>query len=175
MVRIQSVLLECLQCILIDHILKFRITILLIPSFNLLNLMRSTKTIEEVDEWNMALQSRCMSNWSQIHYFLYGRFTEHCYTSLAASIYIRMITKNVQCMSCYTTCRYIEYTWKSLTSNLIQIRCGISCSKCTSCKRSVNGTCGTCLGLHLGDLYSLSEHILTSGCCPFVCCLRHYR
>ena len=60
MVWIQSVLAECCNGIQISHILQ----ILVIPGLDLLDLMRCTETVEEVDERNFALDCCQMSNGS---------------------------------------------------------------------------------------------------------------
>jgi pyruvate-ferredoxin/flavodoxin oxidoreductase len=42
--------------------------------------------------------------------------------ALTASIYIRVITEDVQCMCSNTTSGYVEYARKSLTSYFVQVR-----------------------------------------------------
>jgi hypothetical protein len=37
----------------------------------------------------------------------------------------------------------------------------------------VNGTCGTCLGLHLNDLNSVAKDVLTTGSSPLVDVVSH--
>ena len=49
-IRIKSMVTECSDCIHICHILQ----IFIIPCFNLLNLVRCTESIEEVDEWKFS-------------------------------------------------------------------------------------------------------------------------
>ena len=60
MIWIQSVLTECCNRIHISHILQ----ILVIPGLDLLDLVRCTETVKEVDERNFALDCCQMSNWS---------------------------------------------------------------------------------------------------------------
>ena len=49
--------------------------IFIIPRLDLLDLVRSTETIEEVDERNFTFDSRQMSYRSQVHNFLYAGFS----------------------------------------------------------------------------------------------------
>ena len=81
---------ECIDSIHICHILQ----IFIIPCFDFLDLVRCTESIEEVDERNFSFNCCQMSNRSQIHNFLYGRFTQHCNTSLTTGVNIGMITKD---------------------------------------------------------------------------------
>ena len=92
MFRIQSMSTEFLYSIHIEHIFKISI----IPSFDFLDFVRSTETVEEVDESNFTFQSSKVSYRSKIHYFLRIAFCKHSNTSLATGINIGMITKNVQ-------------------------------------------------------------------------------
>ncbi len=82
--RVQSVCLELLQSLDIDHVSQ----ILIIPGLNLLKLVGCTESIKEVDEWKMSGDSCCMSDRRQIHNLLYRRFAEHSSAGLAACIYV---------------------------------------------------------------------------------------
>ena len=74
MVRIQALISpNALNGIHISHFLQ----ILVIPCLDLLDLVGSTETVEEVDERNTSLDCRKMCNRSQVHYFLYAGLTEH--------------------------------------------------------------------------------------------------
>ena len=138
--------------------------------------MGSTESVKEIDERKMAFQSCTVCNRSQIHNFLHRRLAEHCCACLAACIHIRMISEDVQRMGCHATCRYIEYARKPLAGNLVKIRnhqqqslgCRIGGSQSACCQGAMHRSCCTCFGLHLSNLYSLSENILSSLGCPFV-------
>ena len=177
--RVQSVLLEFLQRILINHILQ----LIIVPYLNLLKLMRCTETVEEIDDRKAAGQCCRMSYRREIHNFLYGRLAEHSCTRLAACINIGMISEDVQCMGSYTSGRYIKYCRKLLTSNLVDVRdhqekslrSSIRCGQSTCCDGAVNGTCRTCLRLHLCNLDFLSEQILSSLGSPLIGVLSHRR
>jgi hypothetical protein len=77
---------------------------------------------------------------------------------------------------------------KKLAGDLIHVgdhkekslRSGVGGGKRTCCKRTVNGTCCTCLGLHLNNLNVLTEDVLRRlakdvlvGSRPCVCYLSH--
>ena len=66
MFRVDSSCTECSNCILIYHRLK----IFIIPYFDLLNFMRSTEAVKEIDKRNSALYCCQMSNSAEVHNFL---------------------------------------------------------------------------------------------------------
>ena len=90
MIRIQSVITELLDRIMIYHLVK----ICIIPCADLLNFVRSAETIKEIDERKAAFKSCHMSDRCKVHYFLYGRLAEHTCTCLATCIYVRVIAKD---------------------------------------------------------------------------------
>ncbi len=82
MLGVKSSVSECSNCIHIAHFLK----ILIIPNFDLLDLVRCTETVEEVDERNSALNCCKVSNCAEIHNLLRVCFCKHCETCLTAGI-----------------------------------------------------------------------------------------
>ena len=60
--------------------------------------VRSTETIEEVDEWHARFDSSKMGYSSHIHNFLYRTFAQHGETCLAARHDVLMVTKDTQCV-----------------------------------------------------------------------------
>ncbi len=117
MIRIQRIFSVCIDGIHVNHILQ----ILVIPLLDLLDLMGGTESIEEIDERKTSLDRCTMSHRRQVHNLLYAGLAEHGCTGLTACIYIRVITEDRQRMACQRTCRYIEYTRKSLTCYFIQV------------------------------------------------------
>ena len=118
MVRIQALISPCLDCIEICHFFQ----IFVIPCLNLLDLMRSTETVEEVDERKTSLDCGKMSNRSQVHYFLHAGLAEHACSGLTTGIYIGMISEDGKCMACKCTCGNVEYARKSLTCYFVEVR-----------------------------------------------------
>ena len=176
--RIQCMFTECFNSIHWAHFFQ----IFVIPFLNLLNLMGSTETIKEVNEWNFSFQSRQMSNRTQVHNFLWVCLSKHSETSLTTSIYITMITKNIQSMCRHRTCGYVEYAWQHLTSDFIHIRdhkkktlrsrkcrCQSSC-----CKRTVYSTSGAGLRFHLNNFYFAAKNVLLSCCWPLINGVSHW-
>ena len=73
MVRVERVLAECVNGVHIHHIFQ----VFIIPCLNLLDLVRCTETVEEVDKWNLSFNCSKVGNRCQVHNFLYAGFTEH--------------------------------------------------------------------------------------------------
>ncbi len=177
MIRVQSAVTECLDLIQIDEILQ----IVIIPDLNLLNLVGSTESIEEVDERKSAVNCSAVCNGSQIHDLLYRALAEHCGTGLATCIDIRVITEDVQSVGGNAAGRDVEHCRQALTCDLVDVRDhqkkSLRSGECrchgTGYDGAVCGTCGTCLRLHLRDLYGLTEDVLASGSGPLINVLRH--
>ena len=163
----------------VEHFFKVSI----VPKFNFLNFVRGAETIKEVDKCNFSFDCSQVSNRSQIHNFLRIRFSKHCNASLATSINVRMITKNVQCLSSNTACSNMEYTRKLFSSNLVHIRnhqkktlrsCE-SCCQCTRCQRTVYSTSSTSFRFHFDYFYFFTENIFLAICRPVVNPVSHWR
>ena len=117
MLWVQCVIAECLDSVHITHLSQVSI----IPNSNLLNLVRSTEAVKEVNKWNLALDCCKVSNRSQIHNLLDVAFCEKCKASLASRHYVRVIAKDVQCMGCNGTCADVENTRELLAGNLVHV------------------------------------------------------
>ena len=177
MLRIQRVCPECLQGIHIQHVTE----ILVIPGLDLLQLMRGTESVEEVDKRNLACQGRSMSNRGQVHHFLNGGLAQHGSAGLAACVYVRVITEDVQCVGSNAAGRDIEYCGQLLAGDFINVRdhqkktlgsC-VGSGQGAGCQRAVYSTCGTSLRLHFRNLNLLAEQVLSALGGPLVCVLRH--
>ena len=178
-VRREGSLTEFLDCIVINEGAEC----IVVDNFDLLDLVRCTETVEEVNERNSCLDGSEVSYCSKVCYFLNGVGAEHCKTGLTASIYVCMVTKDVQRMSCKSSGGNVEYAREKLTCDLVHIRdhqektlgCGISSCQSTCCQRAVNSTCCTSLRLHLDDIDRLSEDVLSALLCPLVGVISHRR
>ena len=93
-VRIQRAFTEFCQSLLINQTCQ----IFILQHFNFLDFVRSTETIEEVDEWHARFDSSKMGYSSHIHNFLYRTFAQHGETCLAARHDVLMVTKDTQCV-----------------------------------------------------------------------------
>ena len=116
--RIQSSLTEIGQSLLVNQ----RNNVFLCQSFNFLNFVWSSETIEEVHKRNTGLQSSQVSHSRHIHYLLHRSGTEHGKTSLTSCHNILMIAKDWQCLSSQSTSRHMEYSRKQLPCYFVHVR-----------------------------------------------------
>ena len=129
--------------------------------------MRGTEAVEEVDERNAALNGGEVSDSAEVHYFLGVGLCEHCISGLTACIYVGVVAEDVERVGSYAACRNVNYVRKELTGDLVHVRdhekeslrCGVGLGGRGCSERTVNGACGTCLGLHLHDLYAVAEDV----------------
>jgi len=168
---------ECGNSVLIDHFIE----LFVIPNLDLLDLVRGTEAIEEVENGNSALDGCKMSNRAKIHNLLRVGLGKHCITGLTASIYVRMVTENIKSVGSNTTCTYVDDVGEKLTCDLVHIgdhqkktlRSSEGGGKSTCCQRTVNGTCSTRLRLHFNYLYLVVKNVLETGSRPSICKLSH--
>ena len=66
-VWMKCVVLECLECIPVNHFLQ----IFIVPCFDLLLFVRSSETVEEVEHRKMSADCRKVSNCGKVHSLLY--------------------------------------------------------------------------------------------------------
>ena len=172
MVGVQCASAELIDCIHIDHVSQ----ILVIPDSNLLDLVRSTESVEEVDERNSAFDCCKVSNRSQIHDFLYAGLAEHCETGLTACHNVGLIAEDGQSVACQGTSGNVEHAGEQLACDFVHVRdhqqkslrCSVSGSQCTSVQRTVNCTGCTGFRLHFLNLYFRTENVLSSLCRPLI-------
>ncbi len=177
--RRQSTLTELLECLVVNE----RTEILHIHRLYLLVLVRSTETVEEVEERYAALDSSEVSNTCEVHHLLYGSLSEHSETGLAASHDILVVTEDTEHVRSERTSRYMEDGRDELTGDLVHVRdheeqtlrSRESGGQRTCVQRTVNSTCCTGLRLHLLHEYGLAEKVLATCGCPLVHVLCHRR
>ncbi|SCI83182.1 Uncharacterised protein [uncultured Clostridium sp.] len=90
MFRIQRTGTVCINRIHVHHFLQ----IFIIPHLNLLDLMRSSETVKEMNKGNPAFNRSQMSNSAQVHNFLNGAGAKHRETGLTACINVRMVAED---------------------------------------------------------------------------------
>ena len=88
----QGAAAELLQSLLVYQ----RSEVVVLQHFNLLDFVRRTETVEEVQERHAALDGRQVCHAGQIHHFLYGTFAQHGETGLAARHDVLMVTEDTQ-------------------------------------------------------------------------------
>ena len=96
--------------------------VLIVETLNLVILVRSAETVEEVHEGNLSLQTGEVGNSGHIHDFLYRTFAKHGETSLTASHYVLMVTEDTERVAGQRTGRNVEYAGEQLTGNLVHVR-----------------------------------------------------
>ena len=176
--RVQAVSAELCDCLVVDQLVE----IVIIPDLDLLDFVRCTESVEEVDEGKFALNCCAVSDGSQIHDFLYAGLTEHSAAGLSCGVYVGVIAEDVQSVCTYAASCYVDDCRKAFAGDLVKVgdhqkktlgSCKGGCHR-TGSDRAVHSTCSTSLGLHLGNLYGLTENVLASGCSPLINMLRHY-
>ena len=84
--------------------------------------MRSTETIEEVNERNACLDGSQVCDTGQIHRFLNGMACQHADAGLAACVNVLVVAEDVQRTGCQRTCRYVQNARQTFTDHLVDVR-----------------------------------------------------
>ena len=73
--------------------------LLSLEHFNLLDFVRSTETIEEIDKGNAALDGSKMGNTSEVHHFLNTTLSQHSEARLASGHHILMVAEDAEAVA----------------------------------------------------------------------------
>ena len=154
-----------------------------VDQLDLLDLVRSTESVEEMEERNACLERHDMRDTCQVHHLLHGRGGEHCEAGLTRGHHVLMVAEDRKRLGRQRTRRYVEYAGQQLAGDLVHIgnhqqqalRCRKSRSQRTALQRSVHGTGGTGLRLHLDYPDCFSENIFTTLSGPLIDKFRHRR
>ena len=179
MFRVQRISLECVYCIHVDDLSQFFV----VHAFDLLDFVRCTETIEEVQERNTAFDCGQMSYASQVHNFLYGVGYQHSETCLTASHNVGVVAEDGQSMCSQSTCCYVEYARQQFAGDFVHVRdhqqqtlrCCVCCCQRTCRQGAVYCTGSTSFGLHFNNFYCLTKKVLFTIRCPVVCFFSHGR
>ena len=174
---VQSSLTELVDSIHVNHFFQ----IIVVPDLDLLDLVGSTESVEEVQERNTAFDGCQMGNGTKVHNFLGVGLAQHGETGLTAGIYVGMITEDIQCLSSNGTCGYMEDSGKEFASDLVHVgdhqqkslRSGVGGGQRAGCQRAVHGTGSTGFRLHLGYLNSGAENVLKALSRPLIDVVSH--
>ena len=169
---VQRVVAERLHGIHIGHFLQ----IVVVPHFNLLNLVRGAETVEEVQEGHAALDGGKVRHCGQVHHFLRVRFRQHSKARLAAGIYVGVVAEDVQRMAGHRAGRHMEHRRQQLARDFIHVRdhqkqalrSGERGGEGARSQAAVHGARRARLGLHLHDLHFGAEDILLMRRAPLV-------
>ena len=151
-VRVQTALTECRNCIFIKEFCQF----IVFHNFDFLDFVRGTEAVKEVQEGNATFDCGKVSNCGKVHNFLNTAFCQKCEASLASSHNVLVVTKDGQGAGCQCACRNVEYCRQQFASHFIHIGnhqkqalgCGVSSGQRTGLQGAVNSACSTCFRLH---------------------------
>ena len=157
--------------------------VFIIDDLYLLDLVRGTESIKEVQERHTSFNGGQMGNQRQIHNFLNGSGSQHGKPSLTASHYVRLITEDVQRLRGQGARAHMEYAGQQFAGDLVHVGDhqqqalgrGKGRGHGAGYQRAVHSASSTRLALHLNDVHRLAIDILTAGRCPFVTRFRHRR
>jgi len=116
--RVERSLAERLDSVHVAHFFE----VLVIPDFDLLDLVGSAETVEEVEERNSAFNSSKVSHRREVHDLLRVRLCEHCEAGLAAGVNVRVVAENVQSVGRDASCRNVEDARKQFAGDLVHVR-----------------------------------------------------
>ena len=176
---IQRTLAELGECLLVEQSFEC----LVVDQLDLLDLVRSTESVEEMEERNACLERHDMRDTCQVHHLLHGRSGEHREAGLTRGHHVLMVAEYGKGMCGDGSRRDMEYARKKFSGNLVHIgnhqqqplRCGERRGQRAALQRTVHGTRGTGLRLHLDYPDCFSENIFTTLSGPLIDKFRHRR
>ena len=179
MLRVQRVGAEGPQSIHVHQ----RPEILIVQCFDLLDLMRGTEAVEEVQERHTAVNSGQVCHGTQIHSLLGRGGCQQGEAGLTDAHDVAMVTEDTQRVNTECPGRDVEYAGEHFACDLIHIgnhqqqalRSCIGGGQGAGLQGAVDCTGSAALRLHLHDLYRLAEQILFTVGSPFVYMLCHRR
>ena len=168
---------ECGNGILIQHFTQF----IVIPDFDLLQLVRGAETVEEVEEGNSSLDACKVSNCAQVHYFLGAVGAEHSVTGAAAAHNVGVVAEDGKGMGSQSAGGNVDNAGLLFAGDLIHVgdhqqqtlRSGEGGGQRAGYDGAVNSACCAALGLHLNNSDGLIEKVLASVSGPFIDHLCH--
>ena len=172
MLRVQAALTEGIDRIHVHHLGQ----IVIIPDGDLLDLMRGTEAVKEVQERDAALDGGQMRHGGQIHNFLHIALGEHGKTGLAAGHNVGLITEDGQRVRRERARRHMEHGREQFAGHLVHIRDheqqalrgGVRRGQGAGIQRTVDsaGCAGLCLHFLHTDLRA--EDVLAAGSGPLI-------
>ena len=168
---------EGLDGVHVHHVLE----VIEVPGGDLLNLVRGTETVEEVQERHLALDGSQVGDGREVHDLLDVALCQHGEAGLAAGHDVGVVTEDVEGLGGNRTGGHVEDAGELLRGNLVHVRDheeqalrgGVGGGKRTSAQRAVDGAGSTSLRLHLDDLDGRAEDVLHALSCPLVNMVGH--
>jgi len=118
LVGIHGAVAESCQCVLVDEGSE----VVLLKRLDLLNLVRSAETVEEVDKGHATLDGAEVSDGSEVHHLLYRALAKHCEARLTGSHHVLMVAEDTQRVRSQGTRRNMEDAGEEFASNLVHVR-----------------------------------------------------
>ena len=161
----------------VHHVLQ----ILVIPDLDLLQLVRGTEAVKEVQERHSALDGRKVCNRAEIHDFLHVRLGQHRKAGLTTRHDVAVITEDVQRVAGKRSRRDVEHARQQLARDLVHVRDHqqqalgrrIGRRQRARVQRAVNRARSAGLRLHLLHLHRRAEDVLAACRRPLVNVVRH--
>ena len=133
----------------------------------LLDLVRCTEAIEEVDERDLRSERRDVSDDCEVDRLLHGGRGEEGEPGLSRGHYVGVIAEDRQGVRGECASRHVEDGGQKLAGNLVHVRdhqkkplrCSEGCGQGARCQRAVNRPGGPGFRLHLRDLQPLPKQI----------------
>ena len=113
----EGTLTECSKCFLVNQ----RRELLGLEHLNLLDFVRSTESVEEVNERHTALDGCEVCHTCEVHNLLNATFGQHGETGLAGRHDVLMVAEDAEAVAGKRTCRNMEYAGKEFTCYLVHV------------------------------------------------------
>ncbi len=117
-VRLHCVFLEFSKSFVVDQVFVF----VDIEYFDLVNFMRSSESVKEVNEWRMSLDSSKVSYTCKVHNFLYGMAGKHWHAGLTDCVNVRVVAKDIQRTAGQRSGCYVKNNRKVFTYPFVNVR-----------------------------------------------------
>ena len=155
--------------------------VLVVQGFDLLDLMRGTEAVEEVQERHTAVNGGQVCHGTQIHSLLGRGGCQQGETGLTDAHDVAMVTEDTQRVNTECPGRDVEYAGEHFACDLIHIGDhqqqplggGIGGGQGAGLQGTVDRAGGAALGLHLHHLHRLAEQVLLPVGGPLVHMFRH--
>ena len=179
MFGVQGVLAERVDRIHVHELLH----VVIVEAFDLLDLVRSSETVEVVQERHSALDGGQVGDSAHVHDFLRVGGCQHRETGLAAGHDVGVVTEDGQAVDRQGTCGDVEHAGQQFACDLVHVGdhqkqtlgSGVGRGEGASLQGAVDRTGCAGFGLHLDHLDLLTEDVLAALGCPFIHDFRHGR
>ena len=146
-------------------------------------LMRCTETVEEVHERDASLHGGEVRDGRHVGRFLDASRAELRKAGVAACHHIGVVTEDAHGVRAHRAARHVQDTRQALAGDAVEhgnheheaLARGEARAQASCLQHAVDGPDGARLGLHLGQLHALAEHVQAALGAPAVGMLGHGR